>query len=137
MSEDNDNYSDEENSVETNEKYLDQNLKESYDSNDEDFDWKPSNRAKKTSNKSKPTTNSSPNRRKHIIYNPPERSVNYRNVTIGNQVFECQIGDDDMFHCEWYENNLVLIIFTFKKFFICLSLIVGLIAIESSPKREI
>jgi len=103
LSEDN---SSSENSDQTPDKYLEQNLEEN-DSNEDDFDWKPSNQRKKTINKSKTTTNSSPVRRKHIIYNPPERSVNYRNVTIGNQVFECQIGDDDMYHCEWPQCNRV------------------------------
>lgn len=99
MNEDNENYSDEDSCEESTEKYLEQNIKEN-DSNSEDFDWKPTTERKK-SNKSKSTTNSTPVRRKHIIYNPPERSVNYRNVTIGNKVYDCQIGDDDMFHCEF------------------------------------
>jgi hypothetical protein len=89
LSEDSD-HSEDESCGELPDKYLEQNFKEC-ESNDEE--WKPSKDRKKT----KPLK--SGQKREHIIYNPPERIL--KTVRIGDQEFECLIGSDDMYHCEW------------------------------------
>jgi len=38
---------------------------------------------------------------KQTFYNPSERVPKNQNVKIGDKEFECLMGDDGKFHCEW------------------------------------